>query len=300
MLARFEEIAKRMLESAGSAERNQAEGDFRDEEGFLCCGKCGKQKETLVEIFGIKKIVPCLCSCESSEWDRKQEEAKERRRREQIRQLRVNGIQDEGLRDRRFRSAEMTKQMERCRYYAEHFDEFREENIGLIFCGPVGNGKTFAAACIANELIDRGIPVLMTSFPRILNSGYEKNDLVREAQAFDLVIIDDLGTERQSEYALETVYYFLDERYKSGKPTIITTNLSKKDLENPQNMDYKRIYDRVLEMCLPMTFPARDRRKEAAAMKRSRAKELMQRIADPETETEKGAAGKTDDIPTGS
>ena len=197
-------------------------------------------------------------------------------------ELRVNGIQDESLRDKRFENADMNPQLERCKEYADHFSEFKADNIGMVFCGSVGNGKSFAAACIANELIDRGIPVLMTSFPRILNAGYEKNELVRQAQMFDLVVIDDLGAERQSEYALETVYYFLDERYKSGKPTIITTNLSKKDLENPQNMDYKRIYDRVLEMCLPMTFPSRDRRKELAEDKSRRAKELMRKIAEAE------------------
>lgn len=286
MLTSLGDIVQKSLESVIDmpATENPEAGDFRNEDGMLCCGICGKQKEAKVELFGTLKTVPCACSCVMNEWDRKEAEFKERQRRERIRRLRVNGIQDEGLRDRRFENAEMNPQMERCKYYADHFDEFKAENIGMIFCGPVGNGKTYAAACIANELIDRGIPVLMTSFPRILNSGYEKNDLVREAQEFDLVIIDDLGTERQSEYALETVFYFLDERYKSGKPTIITTNLGKADIENPHNMDYKRIYDRVLEMCLPMTFPARERRKERAAEKKDRARELMRKIADSETE----------------
>lgn len=288
MLTSFGDIVKKSLESVIDmpAKEDTEAGDFRDEDGMLCCGICKKPKEAIIELFGIQKTVPCACSCRMDEWNRKEAEFKERQRRERIRQLRVNGIQDEGLRDRRFEDSEMNPQMERCKYYADHFDEFKAEHIGMIFCGPVGNGKTHAAACIANSLIDRGIPVLMTSFPRILNSGYEKNDLVREAQAFDLVIIDDLGTERQSEYALETVYYFLDERYKSGKPTIITTNLGKGDLENPRNMDYKRIYDRVLEMCLPMTFPARDRRKERADEKRIRAKELMQKISDAEVSKE--------------
>ena len=284
MLTSLGDIVKQSLESVIDvpAEENAGAGDFRDEDGMLCCGVCRKPKEARIELFGIMRTVPCACACRMAEWDRREEEFKERQRQITIRQLRVNGIQDEGLWNRRFEGAEMTPQLERCKYYADHFKEFKAENIGMIFCGPVGNGKTFAAACIANALIDRGIPVLVTSFPRILNSGYEKNDLVREAQAFDLVIIDDLGTERQSEYALETVYYFLDERYKSGKPIIITTNLGKSDLENPKNMDYKRIYDRVLEMCLVMTFPQKDRRREMAEEKSRRAKELMKKISDAE------------------
>lgn len=284
MLTSFGDIVQKSLESVIDmpAKEDAGAGDFRDEDGMLCCGICKRPKEAKVELFGFLKTVPCACACAMNEWNRKEAAFKEQQRKVAIRQLRVNGIQDEGLRDRRFADAEMTPQLEKCKDYAEHFEEFKAENIGMIFLGPVGNGKTHAAACIANSLIDRGIPVLMTSFPRILNSGYEKNALVREAQAFDLVIIDDLGAERQSEYALETVQYFLDERYKSGKPTIITTNLGKSDLENPKNMDYKRIYDRVLEMCLPMTFPARDRRKEKAEEKSKRAKELMKKISDEE------------------
>lgn len=285
MLTSFGDIVKESLDAMADvpAVEDEEHGDFRDEEGLLCCGVCKKPKEAKIELFGMLKTVPCACACAMGEWERKQAEFKERQRRERVRQLRVNGIQDEGLRGKTFDEADMNPQMERCKYYADNFEEFKAENIGMIFCGTVGSGKTFAAACIANALIDKGIPVLMTSFPRILNAGYEKNDLVREAQEFDLVIIDDLGTERQSDYALETVYYFLDERYKSGKPIIITTNLSKTDLEKPVGTDYARIYSRVLEMCLVMTFPARNRREAQADEKRQRAKELMQKLMGGET-----------------
>lgn len=274
-------IESAITEAIGGIQGTEAEGDWRDETGTLICGNCGQAKEATIELFGRKTSVPCMCQCQSEEYERKRQEFAESQRRRRIDRLRTTGIQDVGLRDCRFENAEMNPQMDRCKYYADHFDEFRKENIGMVFCGPVGNGKTYAAACIANALIDRGIPVLITSLPRIINTPKnELNEIIRDAKSFDLVVVDDFGTERQTEFALETATYFFDERYKSGKPTIITTNLSRKDLENPASKDYERIFSRILAMCLPMGFPKRDRRAEIADEKRSIAKELMNKLRD--------------------
>jgi DNA replication protein DnaC len=115
--------------------------------------------------------------------------------------------------------------------------------------GPVGTGKTFAAACIANALIERGVPVLMTSFPVILGtSKYELNDTIRQAQEYDLIIVDDLGVERDTDYALEIVFQFVDARYRSGKPLIVTTNLTPQEMRKQTGLAFSRIYDRIMEM----------------------------------------------------
>lgn len=79
-----------------------------------------------------------------------------------------------------------------------------------------------------------------------------------------LVVFDDLGAERSSEYALENVFMMVDERYRARKPTIVTTNLTLNELKNPQGMDRKRIYDRILEMCVPIYFDGPSRRRETA------------------------------------
>ena len=135
----------------------------------------------------------------------------------------------------------------------------------MLLWGTCGNGKSFAAACIANALIDRGVPALMTSFPAILKDFTNESEIERIMREYDLVIIDDLGAERQSEYALEKIFYAIDERYKSGKPLIVTTNQPIKvmnEYRNGTDMRYSRIYDRILEMCIPIPFDAPTRRKE--------------------------------------
>ena len=75
--------------------------------------------------------------------------------------------------------------------------------------GPVGTGKSFFAGCIANALLEQGERVMMTNFSRILNeiTSYQadKNQIIQNLVDYPLLIIDDLGIERNSEFALEQV-----------------------------------------------------------------------------------------------
>ena len=65
-----------------------------------------------------------------------------------------------------------------CLRYAKHFDEMLAKNQGLLFYGGVGTGKTFAAACIANHLLSQRVPVVMTSFVKLLETmqGFSEDD----------------------------------------------------------------------------------------------------------------------------
>ena len=105
----------------------------------------------------------------------------------------------------------------------------------------------------------------MTSFPKLLNAlggiySGEKNEYLKGLNRYQLLIIDDLGVERDTPYVLETVYLVIDERYKSGKPFIITTNLSLEKLQNPADLEHGRIYDRIMERCVPVAFSGKNYR----------------------------------------
>ena len=108
------------------------------------------------------------------------------------------------------------------------FNRSDGKNVGLLLWGNVGTGKTFAAHCVCNELLQRDEPVsvFITSLSRVLNSGWDKSDTVTRIRDAPLVVFDDLGAERSSEYALENVFMMVDERYRARKPTIVTTNLT--------------------------------------------------------------------------
>ncbi len=114
--------------------------------------------------------------------------------------------------------------------YVAQWATMHRESVGLLIWGEVGTGKTFLAGCIANALLETGITVLMTNFSRILNAmtgsyGVDRNAYVDDLNRYELLIIDDLGIERDTDFALEQVFSVIDSRYQVRKPLIVTTNL---------------------------------------------------------------------------
>ncbi len=257
-------------------------GDYvNPQDGLLYCGSCKTPKQDHIELLGVKKIVGCQCKCAIERDNMERLKIKEREEMERINRLRVNGIQDKSAQDYTFANANNTPILEKCQRYVGKWDQALRENSGLIFWGNTGNGKTFAACCIANALIDQGVPVMVTSFPRLLaamtgNFMGNRLEFLDSLSQFKLLVIDDLGAERSSSFALEQVYSVIDTRYKSGLPLIITTNLTLEEMKNPPNMDYQRIYDRVLEMCSPLHFTGVSFRKETAAEKMQIARRLLE------------------------
>ena len=136
---------------------------------------------------------------------------------------------------------------------------------GLLFYGKVGRGKTFISACIANALIDNCVSCYMTTFSRISNAlqaTWEKEYYIRQLMHYDLLIIDDLAAERNTEYMKEIVTTVIDERYRSGRPLIVTTNMTGQEMKNPADIGTDRILSRLFEMCDPVEVVGIDRRKE--------------------------------------
>lgn len=259
--------------AAKSAARDEP-GDYR-QDGLLYCGHCRMPKQCSLKIGGQTRVVSCMCACQNREYEARRQAERDRQDRLRIRQLRAECIQDRQLELCVFEAAQDSRNIQLCRKYVEQWPEMLKVNEGLIFYGDTGSGKTFAAACIANALLAKGVPVMVTSLLRIINTGWDKSEIIANLHRYPLMVLDDLGAERDSEYALETVYTVIDERYKSRKPLIVTTNLSLQEIKNPKNMAYQRIYSRILEMCVPVFFKPQGYRKEAAAVKLALAREIL-------------------------
>ena len=166
-----------------------------------------------------------------------------------------------------FENAEDSKVIAAAKRYVDNFQQFKEAGQGLMFYGGVGTGKTYVAACIVNALIDEGRRCMITNFARVLNtlwSAEEKQEYIDSFNNYELLVLDDLGAERRSEYAQEQVFNVIDARYRAKLPLIVTTNLDLKDLTTPQNIGNSRIYDRVLEMCHPVKVEGESRRTKKA------------------------------------
>ena len=138
-----------------------------------------------------------------------------------------------------------------------------------MFYGPVGTGKSYTAAMIANELMDRKHPVVMTSFVKLLDRmsrfDTDDEDYIAQLNRADLLFIDELGAQRGTDTAVEKVYNIVDSRYRSCKPLILTTNLELSEIKSEQDIRYVRIYDRILEMCYPIPMKGLSWRKREAA-----------------------------------
>ena len=87
-------------------------------------------------------------------------------------------------------------------------------SIGYLFWGGVGTGKSYLAACIANALMEKEVAVCMTNFATILNdlaASFEgRNEYISRLCSYPLLILDDFGMERGTEYGLEQVYSVID------------------------------------------------------------------------------------------
>lgn len=244
------------------------QGDYiRDD--LLYCHKCDTPKQCRINIFDEERIVPCLCKCEA---ERREAEERERKRQEflvQCEKYRRMGFPDSDMHNWTFANddlarPQLTKAMQN---YVDHFDEFRRQGKGLLLYGTVGTGKTFAACEVANALIDKGHPALVTNFDRLTNTLQGmfdgKQQYIDSLNKFSLLVLDDLGTERETEYMQGVVYNIIDARYRANLPMIITTNLTGAQLKKPDTLSKERIYSRILERCHPIEVKGEDRRRAA-------------------------------------
>ena len=259
---------------------NRAPGDYVDGDGFLVCAKCHTRKQFEIDcpILGDGAKLPIMCECRAREREREEKEDELRRFQQRVDALRQDGLTDPEYSRWTFANDDRRDAAisDACRKYVDEWEKMRKDNVGLLFYGGVGTGKSFSACCIGNELLDRCIPTLVTSFPRILSKlqaagwGGDRAEILDRLQRYELVVIDDLGVERGTEYALEQIFTVVDTRYRSGKPLIVTTNLSPQDIKAPNNLAYQRVYDRILQNSIPVKMAGESRRVEIAAKKREK------------------------------
>lgn len=244
------------------------EGDYYGDDGLLYCGKCHTKKQCRIEFFDKVRTPYCLCKCETERRDREDAERKRIEFEKRIKELRRIGFPDDEMQSWTFNTDDRANEhiTSVALKYVENFDTMRESGKGLLLFGTVGTGKTFTAACIANALIDKGYPCLVTNFARLINtiSGmYDgKQDYIDGLNRFALLVIDDLATEADTEYRNEIIFNVIDSRYRAGLPLIITTNLTAQELKNSADIKKQRIYSRLFERCLPLEVKGSDRRRD--------------------------------------
>ncbi len=258
--------------------------DYHDEEGYLCCGKCHTRKEREIILPFLDgsgqshhRRVGVLCKCQVERRDQEEKEMAMREHRQTVKRLQSVCFKSQAKTKQTFEAATKIPEeiLKKAHSFVDNWQEMKRENTGLLFWGDVGTGKSFTAACIANALMEQEVSVLMRNMGDFMSGDFEeREELCRSIASYGLVILDDLGMERGTEYGLETAFRVIDARCESRKPTIITTNLTLQDLKNPKDLMHQRIYDRVLEMCTPICFSGESVREEIHKSKKG----ILQRI----------------------
>lgn len=156
---------------------------------------------------------------------------------------------------------------EMAKRYITRFDEIRNESKNsLALIGPPGTGKTHLAYAILNALLPRLRSAICGSVPDLmdlLRPRGEDRDLGKQRlhalKTSELVILDDLGAEVESDWVTERLFLIINARYNEQLPTVITSNVPLKDLERQQG--WERIGSRISEMCYAVIVDGEDQRK---------------------------------------
>ncbi|MED4076325.1 ATP-binding protein [Lysinibacillus fusiformis] len=237
------------------------------------CNHCGNEIKAIpVEVLGRTRWVQPVCQCEQ---DIKKAEVERLIRAKEENEVRtlfsISNIGDRYLNanfDNFLMRQGAEKAFKAAKYYAENFAEFGAES--LLLWGDVGNGKTHLAASVHNHLVAQGKVVVFISMPELLgkiratfnkNNNESEQQIMKALMICDLLIIDDLGAEKISDWVLETMFQIFDGRSRRKKPILATSNLNPKDL--PEQIG-KRIPDRLIEMSQPVKNEATSYRREIA------------------------------------
>lgn len=243
------------------------------------CPECGETlyfDALVVNGHELPKVAR-MCKCQRERQQAEEQRLAVKLKQDRTEKLRRQCFQDScysrlsfGLDDKQ--EPQVSRQM---RNYAMNFEHFRENGQGLLLYGRAGTGKSFYAACIANELIEHGYSVYMSTvsdmIARIQRETFT-NDVLGELGKYDLLIIDDLGAESDTSYRQEKLFDIVDKRYRNNLPIIVSTNLTAQDLAHPHTVNETRVFGRIIERCMPIAVNGLCRRSKTAG------KEQMARI----------------------
>ena len=160
------------------------------------------------------------------------------------------------------------------RSYTEQWPQKLRDGEGLLISGAPGNGKSHLAAAIVNELVPRGVAAVFSNVPELLsrlrrtfnNSGENEARLMRGLVEADLLVLDDLGAQKWTEWSEETIYNIVNARYNAKLPLIITTNAKPAELVESIGI---RSQSRIEEICVITENPAASYRRHVARERKS-------------------------------
>jgi DNA replication protein DnaC len=179
-----------------------------------------------------------------------------------------------------FKASDSNESLKKAKAVARRFvDHWPAVDAGLLISGPVGVGKTHLAVAILNELVDiKGASVLFCDFSDLLDriqasfgkgTDESQDEIVAPYRDASLLVLDELGARRPSDWVREVLYGLLNTRYNRGRLTILTTNFGDEpDGRGGETLEARvgaPVRSRLYEMCQLVTIDAEDFRKKQGA-----------------------------------
>lgn len=253
------------------------------EDGLKHCTVCNEPIEIKIHWPWGDKTETCMCKCRTEAYHADMAALKTDETGLQImRYTDINRRLNPSISDMTFEKDNGSQpKLSFCREYAKNFPDKMKRGSGLILLGPCGTGKSFGAACILNSVLNQGYRALMISIEKIAEqaeeAGFEgKGEYFDDLMNIPLLILDDLGTARETEYMMEITNRVISDRDKSMKPLIVTTNIPYEDIKNPRTDDWARIWSRINARAIPINFSGTDKRSESAAKLRDETRKQIE------------------------
>jgi DNA replication protein DnaC len=268
--------------SSGSRQRGQAEALKLDDK---VCPHCDRELQAEWVEFppalqrkygkpGEWYYHPCTPECEKKNDQREWERA---RRDARVATLRERSGLSKRMRSYTFDNFEMSvdesvrEACQKAMAYVDNWEENREEGRGLYFCGGIGAGKTHLAVAVMNKLMQKErVPALFVTVPEFLDNlrgaymipGRDLDEWMDAVKNADLLVLDDLGSEKPTEWVRERLFVIVNHRYREALPTIFTSNVGAQDLFTQLG---ERTASRIVAMCgESIRIEADDHRKVSA------------------------------------
>ena len=248
---------------------------------FKKCEFCGKELEPIGLDYLYVNISPesieyqrCTCDKSKEYWKEKDKQDAEEQKRKRFRNM-INVIYKQNYVGRKYQELNFENfsidlnNKNAVKMANDYINKNKDKILsnGLIIMGESGVGKTHLAAAIVNKLIENDKIVLMGRLTTLLDmiketfrdNAKSENELIELYSNVDMIIIDDLGTEKISSWALEKLYTIIQNRFENGLPIIITTRFDKKGLisrfsySNDQDLIDATI-SKLYQMCYGITL----------------------------------------------
>ncbi len=234
------------------------------------CPYCGKPYKRIEEsVLGhTHRYLVTQCDCEEKARNKELAKKEGLKLIKKIRRLKDCGV-GKRFKDKTFKNYDRSnspKAYQACLDYARNYFGYEKKGTGLFLTGKVGTGKTHLAVAIVDYIArihKRGFwgQIIFTTSVNLLSSirlGYETGkaqSICEYCEACQLLIIDDLGSEKMTDWVGEVFYRIIDNRYANLKPTIITSNYTLAELKKKTG---ERLASRIYEMCKGVKFEGKD------------------------------------------